>query len=318
MKSVGYSISRAKNLTVSVPHKIMHFIVAFPITRALLNSIYLKLNPSQRSRFYQGFAKIFRHGSTYSSNGTWKSVFRGKNILMPLRSEQFWLDWDLAVSIVGHDIEVKETYDALFNSSESPELFIDIGANYGTHSLLFLTQNVKTITFEPNRSCHDYFKNACQLNGVTPHLEQVALGENQSFVELSYPENETWLGSTNPEIIKDLASTQKLVKEKVEQKMLDDYFDQIENRKSLIKIDTEGNELAVLRGAVKTIQTSKPNIIFESEDSHDRLQLFNFFAVHNYKIYHLPWKPTEAIQPLASHQFIASLSTNFLAIPAWH
>ncbi|CAA9891487.1 conserved hypothetical protein [Candidatus Methylobacter favarea] len=77
---------------------------------------------------------------------------------MPLTSERFWLDWDTAVSITGHDIEIKQTYEALIGSSEPPELFIDIGANYGTHSLLFLVHQIKTITFEPNASCHDFFQ----------------------------------------------------------------------------------------------------------------------------------------------------------------
>ena len=40
------------------------------------------------------------------------------------------------VSIVGHDIEVKETYAALIASDHRPTLFLDVGANYGLHSIL--------------------------------------------------------------------------------------------------------------------------------------------------------------------------------------
>jgi FkbM family methyltransferase len=233
---------------------------------------------------------------------------------MPLTSERLWLDWDTAVSIIGHDIEVKKTYQALLDSREKPDLFIDIGANYGTHSLLFLVHHIQTITFEPNSSCHNYFREICKLNKVTPELEPVALGERHSYVELSYPERDTWLGSTDAEVIKEFASTYELLSEKVEQKTLDDYIPQIEHKRTLIKIDTEGKELAVLRGAIRTLQEVKPLIIFES-NCRERSELFNFFEVQRYEIYRLPWRPMRKSESLKADQFIASSSTNFIAVP---
>jgi FkbM family methyltransferase len=176
----------------------------------------------------------------------WKIVFEGKTILMPLTPERFWLDWDSAVSIVGNDVEVKDTYAALIQSRDAPELFIDIGANYGTHSLLFLVHGIETLSFEPNRSCHDYFRRVCELNRVVPTLETVALGDRVDCVELSYPERDTWLGSTDAEVVKRLVAGQALVTQAVQQKMLDEYLEKIRNKRTLIKLDTEGNELTVL------------------------------------------------------------------------
>ncbi len=235
---------------------------------------------------------------------------------MPLTAERFALDWDAAVSLVGHDPEIKETYDALLAAPDPPDLFIDIGANYGTHSLLFLVHRIATMTFEPNVSCHHYFQEACNLNGVTPALEPVALGERCGRVELSYPQDETWLGSTSAAAASALASRSDLRTVQVEQRTLDDYLPKIFPRRTLIKIDAEGSELAILRGAVKTLQELRPSVIFECwRNTTDRSQLFAFFANHGYDIHGLPWKPGANGKPLSLAQFTASSSLNFLALP---
>lgn len=314
MKIIGSVIEWMRSGAGFIIRNSVRLIIAFSWSRRVLNAVYLQLTPYQRSLVHQKFHNIFRSSFVRGRNGIWKISFQKKSILMPLTSERFWLDWDSAVSIIGHEIEVKETYRALIDSSEAPELFIDIGANYGTHSLLFLVHHIKTITFEPNASCHDCFKQICKLNGVTPQLETVALGERDGYAELSYPESATWMGSTDAEVTKKLASTRKLVTEKVEQKMLDDYFPQIEHNRTLIKIDTEGTELSVLRGAIKILQEIKPIIIFECWGDSERTELFNFICSQNYKIYHLPWKPMDKTQPLKPNQFIDSSSTNFVAL----
>lgn len=303
-------------ITKSLIRNTVRSIAAFPLSRKVLNRVYLKLNSSQRAIFHSQFAKIFRNKHIQVSDGNWKVVFMKKTILMPLSSEQFWLDWDSAVSIIGYDIEVKQTYEALIgSSSEKPELFIDIGANYGTHSLLFLVHGIQTITFEPNSSCHGYFIKVCQLNHVTPKLEDVALGERQRIVELAYPKRNTWLGSIDTQVINKLNISKEMTVEKVQLKTVDDYFSEIEHKRTLIKIDTEGNELSVLQGAIRTLQEIGPMIIFESWQDNERSKIFDFFKILNYSIYNLPWDPKDKPAPLIYDTFMASSSTNFIAVP---
>ncbi len=315
MKKNGGIINQLKSGVYFVIRYIVKLIATFSCSRRILNAIYIKLNPSQKGRFHHGFAKIFRNGKNRASSGKWKVVFANKSILMPLTSEQLWLDWDTAASIVGHDLEVKETYELLIKSPERPDLFIDIGANYGTHSLLFLVHQIKTITFEPNPSCHDYFRRICKLNQVTPDLEPVALGDKDGHVELSYPKHDTWLGSTNAEVAKELALTQELVTEKIEQKTVDDYFSKIGHSRTLIKIDAEGNELSVLRGAARTLMEKRPKIIFEVYNDGHRIELFDLFKSKNYRIFCLPWSPADKAQPLTFDQYKAAISSNFIAVP---
>ncbi|MDX2255039.1 MAG: FkbM family methyltransferase [Pseudanabaenaceae cyanobacterium bins.39] len=310
IKKIGKKIGNHSSI-----QSIVRIAVTFCWSRKILNSLYLRLTPYQRSVFHGLFAKIFRDKSYQVRNGVWKIEFQGKTIALPLDSEQIWLKWDSAVSIVGHDINVKETYRYLLNLPNKPDLFIDIGANYGTHSLLFLVHGINTLTFEPNSSCHIFFKNLCELNGVQPNLQPIALGETDSHVELSYPIHDTWLGSTDKEVINKLATSHELVTERVVQKKLDDYMGHLVNKDTLIKIDTEGNELFVLRGSTKILQHVKPKVIFESWNADDRIALFEFFNLHSYQIYSLPMTSSNAEQVLDYDQFVNSTSDNFIAIP---
>ena len=306
---------RVKSILMFFARNVVRMIAVFRWSRTVLNVVYLKLTPSQRSTFHQAFSKIFRDTYRSGSNGHWRVHFRGSSLLMPLTSDRFWLDWDSALSIIGHEVEIKETYGALLESSQAPNLFIDIGANYGTHSLLFLVQKIKSITFEPNSSCHDYFQTMCKLNGVEATLEPVALGSAGGYIELSYPERDTWLGSTDTTVAKNLALTYQLTTEKVEQRKLDDYFSTIEQHETLIKIDTEGTELSVLKGAARVLKEVRPKIIFECWGARERIDLFNFLSTYDYEIYHLPWKPGTIAESIEAREFGESLSTDFIAVP---
>jgi hypothetical protein len=120
------------------------------LPRKALYAIYSLLSVPHRERFHSEFAKLFRNGITRSRPGTWSVKFAGKDILIPLSPDTLWLDWDLAVSIPGHDTEVKETHAALIgHRSNRPQVFVDIGANCGTHSLLFLVHGIPSLSSEP-------------------------------------------------------------------------------------------------------------------------------------------------------------------------
>ena len=281
-----------------------------------MNAIYRKLCWSQKRTFHGAFAKIFRdHRSTVPSS-SWTVEFADKIIEMPLRSNWIWLDWDSAVSICGHDIEVKQTYGFLIRSSARPEQFIDIGANYGTHSLLFLVHGIETITFEPNSSCHDHFRTMCRLNGVKPHIKDVALGKRVGFVELYYPERDTWSGSTDIDIRQKLQSEGKVVTQAVEQKTMDDYLMEYGDRRLLVKIDAEGSECAILKGARRTLTEKRPLIIFESliNELH-RYELYQIMSEFNFRIAKLPWAFDGSEQSLTRMQFLEARQTNFIAVP---
>lgn len=282
--------------------------------RESLNEAYLALSWRGKQYFHEKFAKIFRGHNYNGTDDIWKINFSGKQILMPLKKERMWLDWDSAVSVLGHDIEVKQTYEQLIESDDSPELFIDIGANYGTHSLLFLSNGIKTLTFEPNASCIGVFKEICSLNSLKPEIKAVALGRDEGYVQLTYPEERTWFGSTDSSVARALSDEHEVQTEKVLQKPLDGYSPVMKDKKVIIKIDTEGNELAVLHGAEKTLNNVKPIIIFESFGEGERNDLFNFLSDKSYQIFELPWDSKRRNSALTFDQFLSDMSSNFIAV----
>jgi FkbM family methyltransferase len=222
---------------------------------------------------------------------------------------------------LGHDIEIKQTYAALIASDQRPTLFLDVGANYGTHSILFLAAGIPVIAFEPNPSCFVHFQTMCKLNGLSGRWEQVALGREVGDVELAYPEKETWLGSVSSDVVPNLKELHDVTSVRVPIRTLDYYLGDnclgdIPDCRVLIKIDVEGYEREVLKGASRMLRDWMPTIIFESNDVKARDDLFHLLAGFAYCIHPLPWRPVTRSQSLGIAEFLASAATNFLALPS--
>src|SRR5262249_21129915 len=174
----------------------------------------------------------------------------------------------------GHDVEIKQTYAALITSDQCPVLFLDVGANCGTHSILFLSMGIPVIAFEPNPSCISQFQTVCELNGFRGRWEQVAIGNNAGQIELVYPEKETWLGSVSSCVVASLKKSDGMIAKQVPLRTLDDYLSDVPRDKVLIKIDVEGFEREVIEGASKLFQHCNPKVIFESNIAKLRPDLF--------------------------------------------
>jgi FkbM family methyltransferase len=293
--------------------RIVESIVTNRGSRMLLNSWYSSLSEEAKRRFYLRYAKIFRRVGSRLEAGEWKIRFSGRDIRLPLRPDQSWLDWDHAVSILGHDLEVKQTYEALLNSDQRPDFFVDVGANYGIHSALFLSADIPVLAFEPNPSCFPSFKAVCDLNGFLARWEDVAIGNTRGSTELVYPEHEAWLGSLSSEIVAALRDKGAVIVQKTQIKTLDDYLDEIPPGLVVLKIDVEGFELEVLRGASRILKILKPKIIFESQDSDIRPDLYRKLEEFGYLLYSLPWRPSVASRRLGIDEFVASPTHNFIA-----
>jgi len=286
-----------------------------PYARSALNRYYNDLDVEGQARFHRRYARLFHHHGSLRTPGEWTVRFRGKAIRLPLRPEHSWIDWAIGLSVVGHDPEVKATYDFLLSSSQPPQLFLDIGANYGTHSILFASQGVRAIAFEPNPKCRDYCRTVCGMNGLDVEWQPVALGDRQGEVELVYPGDETWLGSVVHDIAADLRDSYEVIaSERVKLGRLDDYADAFRGRRILMKIDVEGSEAQVLKGASGLLERSKPTIIFESNDPTTRPALLALLAEHRYAVLALPYSARASDTPLSGEQFGASPATNFLAL----
>ena len=309
--SAKFRFSRAKNQFVRMA---LCFGLSLKPTRHWINKSYNKLKSQDKSIFHAKHWDLYRRDTVASWSGRWWLRVNKRIVYLPLSAKRMWLDWDHGISILGHDLEVKNFYSNLLRSQEAPEVFFDVGANYGTHSLLFLCLGVPSVTFEPNSSCHPVFNEMCDLNHVTPDLQHVAIAAAEGTLELKYPEKFTWLGSVKADVYNELISSYKLVSEKVKACPLDFYFSRIEGKKTLIKVDTEGNELEVFKGASRILSEARPVIVFESNlDNKDRIEIADVLHNHCYDIFDLRMDAPPS--KLDKHEFDESKETNFAAWP---
>lgn len=154
--------------------------------------------------------------------------------------------------------------------------FIDIGAHSGTYSISLANNCNNVYAFEPQKMTYYALCGGVALsNHKNVNCVNVALGapEQVGKSKLNIVSNDGG-GSTVLAIDKILKSEDIIIE------TLDSY--KIDNI-SFIKIDVEGNELNVLKGATKTLEKSNyPPILFESNVQND--ELFGFIRSLGYKI----------------------------------
>lgn len=307
-------VSWAKNpLILSQSQAAFYRTLKLPGALQAFNKAYTHCSPSKQRLVHAAFAKIFRDRPPLQSLSSWKGSFAGTPYRIPLRAEQLWLDWDTALSLSGHDIEVKQTY--LYLLAHWPlQIFFDVGANYGTHSFLMSLAGIRTVAFEPNPSCHDYFWHLLEHNHRFATLVKKGVGEQTGQLHLSYHPTETWNGRLGSS---EAREGQKHLQ--VDIITLDAYIAQNGILPDLIKVDTEGFELKVLQGAQNLLAQQHSLIIFESlaptSTDTQRETLFRLLTTTNYGIFSLPWYGESTQLPMSEQTFMKATDTNFIAVP---
>ena len=280
--------------------------------RLLFNRFYNATDKDGRRTLYERSAKIFRNHSAAFSSGTWDIDVAPFRLRMPLRSEHAWLDWDLALAVLGHDPEIKDFYTKILNSRLRPDVFCDCGANYGVHTALFLSAGVRSVAFEPNPSCLSYFRLLSNLNNFeNATWEQVALGDTNGEVTLAFPKTETWLGTIELDASGDGIAMENMATLTVPIRRLDDI--PFKGKRCFTKIDTEGSEIRVIRSGRTFFREQCPFFIFESNHPAGRGDIFDEIASIGFSVEALPVGDVEQPAPLSRNTFVDSMGTNFLA-----
>jgi FkbM family methyltransferase len=314
LKGIGLRVLSRAEFLRGIVESLCRRLIINPRSRQRLNKFYNRLSSDEKAVFQSLTAKAFINNEPRFEDAEWNCSFLKASIRMPLRPAKMWLDWDNAVSIAGHDYDVKSLYAMLLESSRQPRVFFDVGANYGTHSLLFLKSGVQTITFEPNPNCVQEFRNLCRINEIDPNIQMVAVGDQDSQARFWFPERETWLG-TIVDSTKGLLSKEHDLQEIVVRVVtLDSFAKENAIAPDLIKIDTEGNEVNVLKGATETIRRCKPLIVFEANLLSDRSVLWTELCALDYRICALPVETLRGNISLTRDQFVEHRGFNFVAV----
>lgn len=135
---------------------------------------------------------------------------------------------------------------------------IDVGANIGNHAVFFGTVlNAPVYAFEPHKPNHDLLEMNIAANGLEGQVLSAcyAIGDTDG------------VGSLHPGPPANLGATRMSFGiGEVPVRTLDSLA--IRGPIGLLKVDVEGAETAVLRGAAATIQRWLPDIVVEAGDAN--------------------------------------------------
>lgn len=199
-----------------------------------------------------------------------KKIFNNKEILL-------FPNCNISTMFTYTKIPDRKEIEILRSFSSSNTVFLDIGANIGSHSLMLVDKVKKIYAFEP----HPVIANRCRMNFLLNNVEGVFELAINDKTEQVFFSNDLSSSTTNKIEYKQVDNIIK-----VEAQSLDDFaksnFDK--NDEFIVKIDTEGCEEKVLLGGVNFFKNyNVKGVIFESfSDKKD--MVFKIFEQYGYSV----------------------------------
>ena len=151
------------------------------------------------------------------------------------------------------------------------DVFVDVGANFGTYSLLaaaIVGSTGRVVAVEANQAIAEMLHENLVMNGFGGHSSVIreAAGETngtKTLFQFSIRQG----GSTMLPVVADLAHSdyaERITEKDVPCRTLDTMLSSMNiDRVDYIKVDVEGFELNVLKGARDTLKSCRPRIIME-------------------------------------------------------
>ncbi len=180
------------------------------------------------------------------------------------------------------------------------DLFVDVGANVGLYSVWATeTDGVDVLAFEPSTATHARALENVELNGLAGRVEvrRQAVGAERVEVKLT-----TGLDAVNRVVAGGAGAGDHI--EVVDQTTLDHALDG--RAPALMKIDVEGAELDVLRGARHAIASHRPALLVEVNDPEGLEALLT-------ELGYRPWRYDPATRTLLPTTVVAGSNVIALA-----
>ena len=174
-------------------------------------------------------------------------------------------------------------------------LYLDVGGNIGNHTVFFanFTKATEVMSFEPHPEVFKSLKKNVKANDPKKKvkLKHMALGEEEGSVQIEEAESDK-LGGSRVKKGGDIPM-----------KRLDDVVGK--NKVSVIKVDVEGFEEAVLRGATAVLKRDKPELFLEAGTAADKEKIEAVISEFGYV-------PVKAYNNTATYHYSTKIKPNKL------
>lgn len=149
-------------------------------------------------------------------------------------------------------------------------ILIDVGANIGNHTIFFSKFFKHVYSFEPQKKIYNILElNTSDIRNVT--INNFGIGEKSDTITFKIP-------FSNPGMASQFQKSEDSYEEIVEINNYDDKF--YDKKISMVKIDTEGNELSVLKGMKKSLIKYSPILCIEINQVIEKRKLLLSFLKH--------------------------------------
>jgi len=216
----------------------------------------------------------------------------------------------------GHDLA---DLRFLWKSLKPGMTFLDIGAHHGIYSIVAakrLGTNGTVVAFEPSPREFRRLRLHLRLNGMSSvRAEPLAIGaaaSSRKFFQVV--EGDTTRGGLQRPVTHD-----KVTETSVETIRLDDYVSRLPlDRVNLVKLDVEGGELEVLRGAPNVLTKLRPTFICEVLDAatqawgYEGREILLKFQSHEFNCFEFRLDGSVAPHKIRNHYPDVR---NYLAVP---
>ena len=184
--------------------------------------------------------------------------------------------WEIPVGYPGastvlldHEPKVKDFLGSRFKPGH---VFVDVGANVGAYSLRALAKGMTVYSFEPNPENIKILKRNAEINRLPAAILEFALGASEGTAKMSQN-----------------GATSRIIDEGIEVHVRS--LDSLHYpRVDLLKVDVEGYEVEVFRGAKETLARCHPDIMIELHHwigAEAEAELFDILLANGYHFEYL-------------------------------
>ncbi len=179
---------------------------------------------------------------------------------------------------------------------------VDIGANVGGFTMMLADLFEEALLFEPNPIAAQRARENIVLNSLRYEVIEMAMSDEKGYIFL---EDKGGVDTSNRTLTRDNQSDEPI--RRVERTTLDEVILGGDGPRSsyitLLKIDVEGHENAVLRGSSRVLNTLRPPLImFEYLQRTDIKETLRLLSENEYCVYRLsqgvPELVDQAVAPL--------------------